>query len=59
MTAVARSLLTVCNGRAPHGLLVTYSELSITLDVVIVSRFSAPCQFLSEVPLLFPQEAHS
>lgn len=42
MTAVARSLLTVCNGRAPHGLLVTYSELSITLDIGIVSRFSAP-----------------
>lgn len=45
VTAVTRSPLTVCNGRAPHGLLVTYSELSVTLDIVIVSRFPVPMSF--------------
>lgn len=38
---MARDLLTVCHVRAPHELLAMSLELSVVLEVVIVSLFSA------------------
>lgn len=46
----------VYNVRAPHRLPVTWLELSVTLEVVRVSLFSARMSFLSDVSL-FSQEA--